>query len=81
MALVHQVLDELAAHADCSCGSCLWVGKADPVKDLARRRVFVERHPPVLGVQAELHVVHRRSGADIHAVVVAGTFYPYMPLC
>jgi hypothetical protein len=40
MATVHQVLAELAAHADCSCGSCLWVGKADPVKDLARRRVL-----------------------------------------
>jgi hypothetical protein len=40
LATVHQVLAELAAHADCSCGSCLWVGKADPVKDLARRRVL-----------------------------------------
>jgi hypothetical protein len=40
MATVHHVLAELAAHADCSCGSCLWVGRADPVKDLARRRVL-----------------------------------------
>jgi hypothetical protein len=40
MATIHEVLAELAAHADCSCRSCLWVGKADPVKDLARRRVL-----------------------------------------
>jgi hypothetical protein len=33
MATVHDVLARLAAHpSDCSCGSCLWVGKADPVK-------------------------------------------------
>jgi hypothetical protein len=41
MAMVHDVMTRLAAHpAVCSCGSCLWVGKADPVKDLARRRVL-----------------------------------------
>ena len=41
MAMVHDVMTLLAAHpAVCSCGSCLWVGKADPVKDLARRRVL-----------------------------------------
>ena len=33
MALVHSAMAELGGHpSDCSCGSCPWVGKADPVK-------------------------------------------------
>ena len=41
MPLVNAVIAELKAHSpECPCRTCLWATKADPVKDLARRRIL-----------------------------------------